>query len=57
MVTLNLTDEQAKFLKEHLSVEIENARWGQEGTLRDDNLEHAQTIHDKITKELDSRKW
>lgn len=56
-VPLNLTDEQAKWLIAHLDVELVNAHYMQEGTLWGDNLEHAQTIRDKIDKELKSKEW
>jgi hypothetical protein len=57
MINIALTDEQAKWLKEHLDVELLNAHYMQEGTFRGDALEHAQTVHDKIEKELKSKEW
>jgi protease II len=57
MIDISLTDEQAKWLKDHLDMQIVRAHYMEEGSLRDDNLEHAQTIHDKIMKEVKSRSW
>lgn len=57
-VDLKLTDEQAKWLREHLDGLLDDAHWGR-GLLRrnDDAMEHVQTIHDKIKKVEDERKW
>lgn len=56
-VEITLTDEQAKWLKSYLDTQLINAHYCQEGTLRGDELEHAQTIHDKIEKDLKSKTW
>lgn len=58
MVPLNLTSEQAEWLKEHLNDLLDDAHWGR-GVLSGDGdeKEHAQTIHDKIEKELNDKKW
>jgi len=57
-VELKLTDEQAKWLREHLDGLLDDAHW-QRGVLHrdEDAKEHAQTIHDKIKKEQESKSW
>lgn len=57
-VPLRLTDEQAEWLKELLDSMLDDAHW-QRGRLHkdEDAQEHAQTIHDKIEKELKDKKW
>lgn len=58
MVEIKLTEEQAKWLREHLDSLLDDAHWGR-GVLRGggDKAEHAQTIHDKLAKVEDERKW
>lgn len=58
MVEIKLTDEQAKWLREHLDSLLDDAHWGR-GVLRGDGdaKEHAQTIHDKIEKIEKERTW
>ena len=57
-VELKLTDEQAKWLREHLDSLLDDAHWGR-GVLHknEDAEEHAQTIHDKIEKVEKGRTW
>ena len=57
-VDLRMTDEQAKWLREHLDSLLDDAHWGR-GVLKgeSDAKEHAQTIHDKIKAVEESRKW
>lgn len=58
MIPIKLTEEQAKWLKEHLDSLIDDAYWGR-GQLHknEEAQEHAQTIHDKLEKELKSKSW
>jgi hypothetical protein len=62
MITISLTDEQAKWLQTHLDAELDDAHWGR-GVLsgrsnRDgDDKEHAQTIHDKVKAQLKKGSW
>ena len=58
MIPIKLTEEQAKWLKEHLDSLLDDAHWGR-GYLhkKEDAQEHAQTIHDKIEAELKSKEW
>jgi len=57
-VELKLTDEQAAWLRKHLDDLLDDAHW-QRGVLRKDGdaREHAQTIHDKIKKDQESKSW
>jgi len=57
MIQIDMTEEQAKWLQEHLVKEIENARW-RDAKMRDrDAEEHAATIADKIQKARAAKAW
>lgn len=53
---IHLTNEQARWLEKHLDVLLDDAHWGYL-KMDSDQKEHAQTIQNKIRKELDSKKW
>ena len=57
-VPITLTEEQAKWLRDHLNVIIVDGAW-KSGPLNGnpDATEHAQTIRDKIKRILEEREW
>ena len=58
MIKISMTKEQADWLKAHLDSLLDDAHWGR-GHLHknEDAQEHAQTIYDKIEKELKAESW
>ena len=55
MNDIKLTNEQAVWLRDHLLQMVNDRAWGNESI--DDAHEHAQTIHAKLVKSIDSKKW
>lgn len=58
MKTVDLTEEQAKFLVEHLKKLLLDADWDT-GPLspKGDEYEHAKSIREKLEKAINAEKW
>lgn len=58
MKNINLTEEQAKFLVEHLGDLLYHADW-ESGPLfpKEDKYEHAKSIREKLEKAINAEKW
>lgn len=55
MKTIGLTDEQAKWLMEHLSSRRVDRHYDQKE--RTDADEHADAILEKVKREIDKERW
>lgn len=56
MITINLTDEQAKFLADKMEAVLDDAHW-KPNMFRAEAAEHAQTILTKINRETRRNQW